>query len=150
VAKLKKVIQNPESVDPNIITKIGDVKNCNDEVVRHVARQSDMNIGDVEDILNFVGKYTKDVVTAGVMETVMLPYFGKITPNMKVLQGKVSRIRAIQNGSYLLELAVKGKNINFVPQINPINHAKDTPTTSQDDSPPDTEGEMQAPESDLD
>lgn len=123
MAKLKKVIQSPEALDPNMKLKIKDIPLSNHAVIRHVAKVSEMNIADVEDILSFVGQYTKDVIQADMMETVMLPYFGKITPNVKALQGKTKRIRAISNRSYLLELAIRGKNINFVPQINPINHA---------------------------
>jgi len=145
MAKLKKkVIQNPETLDPNMKLKIGDVPRANKEVIRHVAAQCNVNIEDVDDILSFIGQYTANVVREGTMETVMLPYFGKITPNIKMLQAKTSRIRAIQNRTYLLDLALQGKNINFVPQINPIKH-EIPPTDSQSTPISGQEGPMQTP-----
>lgn len=149
MAKLRKVIQNPEALDPNMKLKVSDVKQSNPEVIRFVAAQSDRTIAEIEDVLSFIGQYTADVVREGTMETVMLPYFGKITPNIKMLQAKVKRIRAINNRSYLLDLALRGKNVNFVPQINPISHELSTPTSEVPDQF-DQKDEVQAPEKKVD
>lgn len=120
--KIKKVWRNAENLDPNLKLRIKDIPIANARLIREVASVKNRNIGEVEEIINFMGSYTANVIKEGVMETVMLPYFGKFTPNMKSLQGKVHRIRSIRDKTLLFELAMKGKNINFIPQINPITY----------------------------
>lgn len=124
---VKKVIQSPESIHPSMILKIKDMPNANDRIKKEVAKYYDLKEDFVNDIVNFMGRYTADIIREGNMESVMLPHFGKFAPNMKMLQAKTKRIREVRNGKYMLELALRGKNINFIPQINPINYATPTP-----------------------
>lgn len=120
MAKYIKVIQNQDKVDKDMRLKIKDIPIMNGKVIREIAALNDMNISQVDEIITFMGKYTANIISEGVMETVMLPYFGKFAPNIKMLQSSKKRMRDIKNKKYLLTLALKGKNINFVPQINPI------------------------------
>lgn len=119
---VKKVIQNPEALHPSMILKIGDMPNANERIVQEVSKFYDLSLTHSNEIINFMGGYIYNIIRAGMMETVMLPHFGKFAPNMKMLQAKVKRIRGIRNGKYMLELALKGKNINFRPQVNPITY----------------------------
>lgn len=121
MAKLVRVIQNPEKVDENMILRITQVPIMNDKIVHDIAAMNpDLGIMRVSHIIDFMGRYTSNVVKEGLMETVMLPGFGKFAPNIKLLQSQKRRIKEIKNGKYLLTLALKGRNINFKPQINPI------------------------------
>lgn len=120
--KVKKVWRNAEKLDPNLKLRIKEIPIANDRLIREVASVKNQNIGTVDEIINFMGSYTANVIKDGTMETVMLPYFGKFTPNMRFLQNKVSRIRKVRDKTLLFELAMRGKNINFIPQINPINY----------------------------
>lgn len=119
---VKKVIQNPDAVTPDMILKVSDMPLANDHIIKDICRYYDLPESMVQGIVNFMGRYCLGVVREGLMETIMLAGFGKFAPNIKMLQGKTKRIRAIQNGTQLLYLAIQGKNINFIPQINPIQH----------------------------
>lgn len=127
-----KVIQDPNSIAPGMLLKIKDMAEGNDKVIAEVAKFFDTSISKTEEIINFMGSYVRGVIEEGNMETVMLPYFGKYTPNIKLLQAKTKRIRQIQNKSFALELAIRGRNINFIPQINPINHAPKSEPLQED------------------
>lgn len=118
----KKVVRNPEKLDPNMKLRILQIPQCNDRVAREVATRNDRNISEVEGIMLFVGKYIGARIKEGIMESVRLPAFGIFAPNIKLLQSIVKRKRMIANKTFLFELARKGKNINFVPQINPIDY----------------------------
>lgn len=115
----RKAIVNPDRIHPDMITKVTDMPNGTQKVVHEVAHFYNIPINEVEDIITHVGKYIKQVVTGGTMETVCLPYFGKFAPNMKLLQAKTRRKRTVHNFSQLLELAIKGKQSNFKVQTNP-------------------------------
>lgn len=119
-SKFKKVIRNEDKLDSSMRTNIKHIPVVNDKIIHDIARLNKMNIADVTEIIRFMGRYTADIIGEGMMETVMLPYFGKFTPDIKALQGMKRRIRDVRSGKFLLELALKGKNINFKPQINPI------------------------------
>jgi hypothetical protein len=123
--KYVKVIQHPERLDQNMILSIKQVPIMNDKIIAEVAALNDRSIMEVRGIIKFMGKYISNVIQEGAMETVMLPAFGRFTPNIKALQAMVKRINGIRNGKYLLELALRGKNINFTPEINPIQQKED-------------------------
>ena len=113
--------QEPE-IPEGIKTKISEVPVMNDKIINHLSELYGMPIMQVRDVIHFMGSYTRKVITDGLMETVMLPGFGKFAPNIKLLQLQKKRMREIRNRKYLLTLALKGKNINFVPQDNPITY----------------------------
>lgn len=117
MAKIKKVI---ESQDPNTKLKLTDVSEANDRIIAEVANFFGITIGKTDEIITFLGQYTKDLVEKGAMETILYPGFGRITPNIKALQAKIRRIQDVKSNKYLLELAMKGKNIHYYPQVNPV------------------------------
>src|ERR1700744_659333 len=113
--------QEPE-IPEGIKTKISEVPVMNDKIINDLSELYGIPIMQVRDVIHFMGSYTRKVITDGLMETIMLPGFGKFAPNIKLLQSQKKRIREIRNRKYLLTLALKGKNINFVPQDNPITY----------------------------
>jgi hypothetical protein len=126
---VKKVVQNPDALKPNMILKVADMPCANEHIIQDICRYYDIPRSMAQGVINFMGRYCLGVVREGMMETIMLAGFGKFAPNIKMLQGKTKRIRAIQNGTQLLYLAIQGKNINFIPQINPIQHDPLQPKT---------------------
>lgn len=122
MAKGKKVIQNPGKISADMRLKIGQVPIMNEKILQDLSKLHQMPIMQVRGIIDFMGRYTKGVIEEGIMETVMLPGFGKFAPNIKRLQGIKKSMNGIKNGKQLLYLALKGKNINFVPEINPTEY----------------------------
>lgn len=118
--KFKKVIQSPEALRPGMILKVDDMVNANDAIIADLVKFFGMPETEIKKVTNYMGQYIKGVVTDGLMETVMLPYFGKFTPKIKFLQRKMANIRDARSGKLLVELAIRGRNINFRPEINPI------------------------------
>ncbi len=127
---LRKVIQNPEALQPGMILKIDDMQNANDTIIADLVKFFNLPEVEIRAITNFMGSYTKGVITDGLMETVMLPYFGKFTPKINYLQRKMKNIRDARSGKLLIELAIRGRNINFRPEINPIHKEEPIPETT--------------------
>lgn len=115
----RRPIVNPESVRPGMITKVTDIPNATDKIITETAHFYGLNKSVAENIITFMGKYSYDVMTAGTMEAIALPHFGKFAPNLKLLQAKTRRKRSVHNFPQLLELAIKSKQTNFKPQVNP-------------------------------
>lgn len=61
-------------------------KAVNKSIYDRVAIDNQVSPKQVEEIINFVGGFTRQVIERGVFETVMLPKFGKIKAKAKKVQ----------------------------------------------------------------
>lgn len=92
-------------------TSISEVPVMNDKIITETAKISKTGKGKVEDIMNFVGEYIKDVILKGTMETVMLPNFGKFMPKKNKLSAMRNKQINMANGKDMIFRAKKGQNI---------------------------------------
>lgn len=98
------------SNEPRQRTRISDVPVANERLYYEVAKLTKMSKTDVEDIVQFTGQYIADVISAGTMEGVMLPYFGKFTPKLSKLRGLHKKRQGKANGRNKIWYAMtKGK-----------------------------------------
>ena len=51
----RKVIQNPEALHPNMILKVADMKNANDEIIAELVKFFGISETQVKEITNFMG-----------------------------------------------------------------------------------------------
>lgn len=96
---------------PGTILSIKDVPVCNDRLYKEIAQIEGMEIHEVRKLLDFTGEYIAGIISAGAMEAVMLPGFGKFQPKKKALQTMLKVQRNQANGMDLLYRAVRGKAI---------------------------------------
>lgn len=97
-----KYIKVVRPVETSCITNPGDLPVCNKKIISRIAKMNRTTETQVTEILSFIGKYTKEVITGGIMETVMLPYFGKFKPKVKELQAQAMMIREIKAGKHAI------------------------------------------------
>jgi hypothetical protein len=99
MAKLKYTkVARP--VTQNVITSHTELKVCNKRIITHAAKMNKVPEELVEEVLSFVGGYTRRVIEAGIMETVMLPYFGKIKPKIALIEHQALLLQAKDNAKH--------------------------------------------------
>jgi nucleoid DNA-binding protein len=64
---------------------------CNKNLYDITAIQTKNSPKQVEEVIDFLSKFTKGVITKGVFETVMIPNFGKIKVKTKRAQWSIHR-----------------------------------------------------------
>lgn len=94
-------------VETHCITSTKDLKVCNKRIIENTAKMAKVTEGQVEHILSFIGGYTKNVISQGIMETVMLPYFGKFRPKVKEIQTKAIIIQGARAGKHAIMKAIR-------------------------------------------
>lgn len=63
-------------------------KSINQELQQRVSLETGIPLNVIEDITNFQGKYTADTIKAGLFESVMWPFLGKIKAPIEKVQAK--------------------------------------------------------------
>lgn len=91
------------------ITRLNELPVANERLYAEVAKQMKCKPKEIKDIIQFVGAYTADKIRSGTMETVMLPYFGKFRPKIRLLARKISLKVAQDNGTDTLARVIEGK-----------------------------------------
>jgi hypothetical protein len=92
-------------------TSVKDIEVVNEKIYEDVARITKQARADVQDQVEFVGKYVAKIIGDGRMEAVMIPYFGKFRPKMKMVRAyhRITAERA--SGQDMIYKALKGKKV---------------------------------------
>lgn len=93
-------------VKENVPTSHTQLPSCNKQVISYTAQMNRTTEVQVKDILYFIGRYTHDVLEKGIMETVMLPYFGKFKPKVHELRAK-AMLKEKLTGKHLILRAIR-------------------------------------------
>ena len=119
-------------------TNIKDIPLANDSLYEEVARYNRTTKGRVQDIMEFVGAYTAAVIREGMMESVMLPYFGRFRPKPKKLQANKRSLERMKNGTDMLWRMAKGrwtiKDLRVKSLRTPTIIAPEHPETTESNS----------------
>lgn len=92
-------------------TNIKDIPVANTRLLRETSLETKENPKLVEEAIKFVGTFISDTMAHGMMETVMIPEFGKFKPKQKVILAKKKIQNNQKTGMDLLYRAVTGKKI---------------------------------------
>lgn len=106
-----KYVKVVRSVETKCIISSTDLPVCNKRLIEYTAKVNRTTEGQVSDILTFIGKYTHGVIARGVMETVMLPYFGKFKPKVKELQARALMLQGLQSGKHAILKEIRKQQI---------------------------------------
>lgn len=63
-----------------------DIKYANVAITETTAKRAHVTKGEVKDVIKFVGNFIRTKIEQGNMETIMIPYFGKIKPKEKLVR----------------------------------------------------------------
>lgn len=97
-----KYVKVVRPVETSCIVNPTDLKICNKRIIAHTAKMNKTTELQVADVLSFIGRYTRGVIMEGIMETVMLPYFGKFKPKVKELKARAMLMQGAQAGKHAI------------------------------------------------
>lgn len=102
-----RYVKVTRKVETNCITSTKDLVLCNKRIISHTAKMHKTTEVQVSEILNFIGGYTRGVIARGIMETVMLPYFGKFKPKVKEIQAAAIGKQYAKLGKHAIMKAIR-------------------------------------------
>lgn len=88
---------------------ITEIPVSNEKLYTEVARMTKENRDDVQSAIEFVGTFVAATISSGMMQSVMIPYFGKFKPKVRMLRAiKEKEMMRLQGISEMVK-AIKGK-----------------------------------------
>lgn len=101
-------------------THIAQVSIANARLYTEVAQIMKLKPAQVREMVHFTGEFIYDMIGEGLMQGVMLPYFGKIKPKKKYIQ-QLKRFKTMKhNGMTKVYKALRGHPIDASEtQTNP-------------------------------
>lgn len=101
----------------NIKTNIKEITVANKRLYKETAGLNKVEVEQVENIVEHMGKFIHDTIKRGLMETVMVPDFGKFRPKQKLLKTLHTIDKNSRTGMDAMYRALTGKRVP-VDQLN--------------------------------
>lgn len=103
----------------DIRTNIKQIPVVNEKLYKDTAAIHGTSTEQVEDIIKFIGGFIHDTINRGLMESVMLPGFGKFQPKRKLLVGKHKAILNRNSGMASILKAATGREVINFDELKP-------------------------------